>query len=74
LQQSNLSTDDFIVISSRNVQVSGRLHDDPIPACEQQASGKRQGTKSREVGHRTVQVRLWGFSCGDEVFVAALPS
>jgi len=39
------------------VQFSGRLHDDPIRVREHQASGKRQGTKSREAGHPTVQVR-----------------
>ena len=31
--------------------VSGRLHDDPIRVRKHQASGKRQGTKSR--GGRT---------------------
>jgi len=30
-----------------------------------QASEKRQGTKSREVGHPRLQQRLWGFSCAD---------
>jgi hypothetical protein len=31
------------------VQRFGRLHDDPIRACQRQASETRQGTKSREV-------------------------
>jgi len=30
----------------------GRLHDDAIHAQQQEASEKRQGTKSREVGYR----------------------
>jgi hypothetical protein len=52
----------------------GRLHDDPIHAHQQEASEKRQGTKSRAVEHPTVQERLWGSSCADEVYVAALAS
>src|SRR5262245_23771316 len=38
----------------------GRLHDDAIHAQQQEASKKRQGTKSREVGHPTVRRR---FAC-----------
>jgi hypothetical protein len=34
------------------VQVFGRRHDEPIHALWRPASKKRQGTKSREVGHR----------------------
>ena len=34
------------------VQVFGRRHDDPFHALWRPASKKRQGTKSREVGHR----------------------
>jgi hypothetical protein len=33
------------------VQVFGRRHDDPFHALWRPASKKRQGTKSREVGH-----------------------
>src|SRR5262250_1668115 len=45
----------------------GRLHEDAIHARRQEASEKRQGTKSREVWHPTVQERLWGIrrvDCG----------
>jgi hypothetical protein len=45
----------------------GRLHEDAIHARQQEASEKRQGTKSREVWHPTVQERLWGIrhvDCG----------
>jgi hypothetical protein len=42
------------------VQVSGRLDDDSSPKRQRQASGKRQGTKSRDVGHPTLQQLLWG--------------
>ena len=38
----------------------GRLHEEAIHARQQEASEKRQGTKSREVWHPTVQERLWG--------------
>ena len=34
------------------VQVFGRRHDEPFHALWRPASKKRQGTKSREVGHR----------------------
>ena len=34
------------------VQVFGRRHNDPFHALWRPASKKRQGTKSREVGHR----------------------
>src|ERR1700692_468192 len=37
---------------STHVQVFGRRHDEPIHALWRPASKKRQGTKSREVGHR----------------------
>jgi len=40
---------------SAPVQVLGRLHDQAIHAHQRQASEKRQGTKSREVGHPPVQ-------------------
>jgi hypothetical protein len=33
----------------------GRLHDEAIHVHQQEASEKRQGTKSRAVGHPTVQ-------------------
>src|SRR5262249_29632729 len=39
-------------------RVLGRLHDDAIHAQQQEASKKRQGTKSREVGHPTLRRRL----------------
>jgi len=35
-----------------NVQVFGRRHEEPFHALWRPASKKRQGTKSREVGHR----------------------
>jgi hypothetical protein len=38
--------------TSFSVQVFGRLRDDPIRAYRREASEKRQGTKSREVGRR----------------------
>src|SRR5450755_1157533 len=38
--------------TSSVVQVFGRRHDDPLHALWRPASKKRQGTKSREVGHR----------------------
>jgi hypothetical protein len=40
----------------------GRLSDDDSCGHQQQASGKRQGTKSREVVHPTLRARLWGIS------------
>ena len=39
----------------------GRLDDDGSHDRQQQASGKRQGTKSREIVHPTLRARLWGF-------------
>src|SRR5215471_10505633 len=45
----------------------GRLDENAIHARRQEASEKRQGTKSREVWHPTVQERLWGIrhvDCG----------
>jgi hypothetical protein len=39
------------VHESAFVQVFGRRHDDPFHALWRPASKKRQGTKSREVGH-----------------------
>jgi hypothetical protein len=47
------------------VQVFGRRHDDPLHALWRPASKKRQGTKSREVGHRRCSGR-WGFDGGAE--------
>jgi len=37
---------------SEFVQVFGRRHEEPFHALWRPASKKRQGTKSREVGHR----------------------
>jgi hypothetical protein len=39
-------------VMSLLVQVFGRRHDEPFHALWRPASKKRQGTKSREVGHR----------------------
>ena len=39
------------------VQVFGCRHDDAIHALRRPASEKRQGTKSREVGHRRCRGR-----------------
>ena len=39
------------------VQVFGRQHDEPFHALWRPASKKRQGTKSREVGHRRCRGR-----------------
>src|SRR6266704_2417792 len=39
------------------VQVFGRRHDEPFHALWRPASKKRQGTKSREVGHRRCRGR-----------------
>jgi hypothetical protein len=49
------------------VKVLGRLDDDVIHAHRRQASEKRQGTKSREIGRPTLQERLWGFRRVDVV-------
>src|SRR5713226_751204 len=46
------------------VQVFGCRHDEAIHALRRPASEKRQGTKSREVGHRWCRGRLWRFSRG----------
>ena len=43
------------------VQVFGCRQDAPFHALWRPASKKRQGTKSREVGHRVGQRALWGF-------------
>jgi len=50
--------------TSGNVQVFGCRHDEAIHAVRRPASEKRQGTKSREVGHRRCRGRLWRFSRG----------
>ena len=53
----------------------GRLHEEAIHARQQEASEKRQGTKSREVWHPTVQERLWGIrhvDCGVDLGREAL--
>ena len=42
---------------SVHVQVFGCRHDDAIHALRRPASEKRQGTKSREVGHRRCRGR-----------------
>ena len=42
---------------SAAVQVFGCRHDDAIHALRRPASEKRQGTKSREVGHRRCRGR-----------------
>ena len=42
---------------SPSVQVFGCRHDDAIHALRRPASEKRQGTKSREVGHRRCRGR-----------------
>src|SRR5260370_8940076 len=42
------------------VQVFGRRHDDPFHVLWRPASKKRQGTKSREVGHRRCNGRYGG--------------
>src|ERR1700730_4554157 len=46
------------------VQVFGRRHDEPFHALWRPASKKRQGTKSREVGHR------WGSGCYGDLMAA----
>ncbi len=46
------------------VQVFGCRHDEAIHTLRRPASEKRQGTKSREVGHRRCRGRLWRFSRG----------
>jgi len=43
------------------VQVFGRRHDGTIHGLKRPASEKRQGTKSRWVGHPRVPRALWGF-------------
>jgi hypothetical protein len=49
---------------SAHVQVFGRRDDEAIPAHRRQASEKRQGTKSREVGHRRCSGRYGDFAAG----------
>jgi hypothetical protein len=44
-------------LTSDFVQVFGCRHDDAIHALRRPASEKRQGTKSREVGHRRCRGR-----------------
>src|SRR5258705_462806 len=51
------------------VQVFGCRHDEAIHAVRRPASEKRQGTKSREVGHRRCRGRLWRFSRGTLILV-----
>jgi len=46
------------------VQVFGRRHDGTIHGLERPASEKRQGAKSRWVGHPSVRRALWGFRGG----------
>jgi hypothetical protein len=46
------------------VQVFGRRADEAIPAHRRPASEKRQGTKSREVGHRRCSGRYGDFAAG----------
>jgi hypothetical protein len=48
------------LLTAAFVQVFGRLDDDSSPERQRQASEKRQGTKSRDVGHPTLQQLLWG--------------
>jgi hypothetical protein len=43
------------------VQVFGRRHHGTIHGLRRPASEKRQGTKSRWVGHPSVPRALWGF-------------
>src|SRR5260370_27093930 len=43
------------------VQVFGRRYDEPFHALWRPASKKRQGTKSREVGHRRCSGRFGDF-------------
>jgi hypothetical protein len=43
------------------VQVFGRRHDESLHVHRRPASEKRQGTKSRWVGHPEVPRALWGF-------------
>src|SRR6266851_6833698 len=45
-------------LMSRIVQAFGCRHDEAIHALRRPASEKRQGTKSREVGHRRCRGRL----------------
>src|SRR5882762_4365032 len=54
--------EDRMSATSEPVQVFGCRHDEAIHALRRPASEKRQGTKSREVGHRWCRGRLWRFS------------
>lgn len=47
-----------------NILIYSARHDEAIHALRRPASEKRQGTKSREVGHRRCRGRLWRFSRG----------
>jgi hypothetical protein len=61
---------------SAPVQVFGRRQDEAVHALMRPAFEKRQGTKSREVGHPAVPRVLWGFGDGvglDEVGAERLP-
>jgi len=49
---------------STHVQVFGCRHDEAIHALRRPASEKRQGTKSREVGHRRCRRRYGDFDTG----------
>ena len=49
--------DDEMSLVMCYVQVFGCRHDDAIHALRRPASEKRQGTKSREVGHRRCRGR-----------------
>src|SRR6266851_6346036 len=49
-------------LMSGSVQVFGCRHDEAIHALRRPASEKRQGTKSREVGHRRCRGRYGDFA------------
>jgi hypothetical protein len=49
-------------------------NDEAIHALGRPASEKRQGTKSRRVGHPAVPLALWGFGRGVRVGEAGLRS
>ena len=46
------SRTDEVMVTSEIVEVFGCRHAETIPTLRRPASEKRQGTKSREVGHR----------------------
>src|SRR5258708_22634833 len=52
------------------VQVFGCRHDEAIHALRRPASEKRQGTKSREVGHRRCRGRYGDLSAGRDLSAA----